>query len=404
MEDRVIVRVAAPPRLHVERLTVKPPGVPASYHVNSFGAVPGNPSAATKTANVLAIQAALNAARAAGGGEVLLGPGVYWTDDAVGYDLTADSNVGVIVRGVGHHPTMIRCTATDVPCFRLHTTTGNIRAFTMEKLMLRGGRHDLSLHRAAYNRFNDVWFWVANEWGIQSYLGQQNQFNGCSFVEVGASGGDAALFISSVRESLNHCTFGERGGSVVGYGGQISVIGGTGYGAWYRGNSGYRWDTGETLSLGLSREAAFSCVGGRMLLNGVSFGLGHSFAELKSCYSFIMTGCDVSSGQSPSTPPGSDPGFDGFIRVSANPLARLGLVCIGNRFHVRANVNGADSGFVIEEGDFEGCIMTDNLLSTDAAATLIPLTVSAPSLFDPANGNICRNVLKTASRSSVEWP
>ncbi len=390
-----------------------PGTAPHSVHVNDYGAVPldlnaGIPgdAAAFRAANTAAIQAALDDLLASCGGELILGPGVYHTDGAVGFNKNIDLNIGIVMKGAGFFPAMIWSNESAEPCFWLHTTTGNIRSFVMENLVLRGGKHNLSLHRAAYNRFNNVWFWGLGEWGIHSYLGQQNQYNNCSFAEVAASGSDSALFISCSHVSLNGCTYGELGGGIVGLSSTVTVNGGSGYGAWYQGNEGYRWDTVATVALGIGTtdESAFTAVGGYLTLTGLSFGLGRAFVTTKSSYALIVTGCRVRSGSSPSTPIGSSQ-FKGFINVYANPLNRISLVVTGNSFHFRGNPSAGDSGYVIKQpssASFEGCVLANNVFSADANASFDPPSVAAPSLCVVGNGNITNNVIKLSTGSMVD--
>lgn len=380
-----------------------------TLHVDDFGAkslrlgedIPSD-AVAFRNANTAAIQAALDTAFNNGGGVIEFGAGVYHTSGTVGFDLDFDANVGIVFRGCGSFPTMIWCRADDVPCFQLHCTSsseGNIRSVIMENFALRGGRHSLSLYRAAYNQFNSVWFWVSNEWSIQSVIGQRNQFNNCSFAESGANDGDAALFVSSYYEELNNCTFGENCGGVVQHSGRVNISGGTAQGAWYRGNRGYRWNTGAAIDLGLEHctPAMISTIGGYTGVHAMSVSLGQTFVLAKSAYGLVMNGCQVFSGASPSTPPGSSPGFHGFVDVVSNPASRIALVVTGNLFHISANESGADSGFVLtEKGPFTGCVFANNVLTHQAEATMHLLEDTAPSLYEPGNGNIATNAVRVS--------
>jgi hypothetical protein len=374
------------------------------FHVDSYGAVPlAHPSdpipgdsVAFRAANTAAIQAALDAAKANGGGDVLLGPGVYHTSGPVGFDESVDFSCGINVLAVGNWPTMIWSNDAANPCFRLHTTSGNIRDLTMKDLMLRGGKHNLSLQQAAYNRFENVHFWVAVEWGLQSYLGQQNQFNHCSFTEVGTAGGDAALFLSCVQASMHGCVLGESGGGVVNMSGQLTVNDSTGYGAWYMGNEGYRWDLAAASPLGLAGlpESTFTNNGGVMSILGCTIDLGHSFITCKSGTSLQVIGNRVRSGYSPSTPAGSVD-FDNFINITVNPLNKLRMVVTNNYFNLRTLLTEHDDGFIINEGtagnEYEECVVANNLFAPDSLSILTPLSTSAPSLFDPTRRNIVGN-------------
>ena len=206
-----------------------------------------------------------------------------------------------------------------------------------------------------------------------------------------------ALFLSSVDEILNNCTFGENCGGIVLKDGRLKVTGGTVTGTWYRGNSGYRWNTGQTIDLGLSsyRPAAFANIGGYIGLHAISVNLGQTFVLGKSAYGLQITGCQVFSGKSGSTRPGSTPGFHGFIDIVANPESRTALVITGNIFRVSADAEGADTGFVLNQvGPFNGCVFANNILGYHEGATMELPSITAPSLYDADNGNVTGNAVR----------
>lgn len=394
-------------------------------HVEEWGAVAVQPGTADdpldgthKDTNTIAINQALAEMQNNNGGELRFGPGVYVTNGAVGFEMSTDTNVGITIRGCGYFPTRIASVNMAEPCVRFHTTGGNIRGVIMENLTLRGGLHNLSLHRAAYNRFHNILFWggrnnfegelVSTAWGVHSYLGQQNQFNNCWFYETGAHNTDSALFLSSTNESLNNCTYGENGGGIVQRAGLITINGGTGYGAWYRGNNANKWlglplpnlEDGD-LKIEAEDAAFFTSLGGTTIINGLQLSPPEIFATLRSAYIFQMNNCHIRSGSSPSAPIGSGR-FKGFFNVIANNENRLALLLNGNTFHVRGNAQEGDTGYIIREDntlddgsrEFKECIVANNILIANSNATMISLADSAPSLFYTENANIVSNTRK----------
>jgi hypothetical protein len=368
-------------------------GVPTQglYWVNdpqwAGGAVSRNFNDATpitnaeRTQNVNAINAALAAAYANGGGTVLFGPGVYYTNGTVGYFLAIDVNVGVTIQGLGPFPTMIQSNNATVPNFQIFTTTGNIRSIYMKDLTLRGGRTSLSLVRCNYCRFERIFFWgaddVAKQFALQDYLGFSNKFVECYFTE--SSRGEAAIFINSGDEMIG-TTFGEAGGGIVVLGGSLIVNGGDCFGVWYR-NGDYTdyWTNPAvpvTVSMAffLNRASAFIVSGGSAVLSHIFVGLGKVFLTLDSAYNVGINGCYVLSGSASGTPPGSG-NFQGFIDVMNNAGNRLALSIAGGQYVVQGGAPG-DSGYFVKDnaGNLHDAVVSTQLV-VETGGTLTQLGI-----------------------------
>lgn len=358
--------------------------------VDSVGAVglplsssiPGN-EASFRANNDAALQNAIDTVFNAGGGRIQLS-GIYYTSHAVGFNRTADTNVSVTIEGLGPWPCGIHSNSSTEPAFRVHTTTGNIRNLYLKDLMFRGGRTGLSLHNCNYCRFDNLYFWGSDGFALQSYAGAFNEFNSPYFTESAARG-DAVLFVNGADE-INGASFGELCGGIVGYGGGLTVHGGISYGCWYRGKNGFNYLTNSVEDLSAiqtGKQAAFTCIGGDLLLDGVRIGLGQQFVKLHSAYTVGINGCQVISGASPATPPGDANGFEGMIKVTANPAARLALKISGSQFQW----SGVDSGYFLSDTSAVHDAMIDAQLIRDAAATITALSTSAPALLNPGTEN-----------------
>lgn len=338
--------------------SVPEPISPGVWHVDSFGAVSRNfydatpATEAERTANVIAINAALEFMRvlkgggqAPGpGGTLLMGPGVYYTNDAVGYDIAVDCNVGVTLQGLGPFPTMLSSNNLTREVFKIYTTVGNIRMFYMKDIAFYGGRTGLSLINADYNRFDRLFFWAGTaQFSLQEYLSYNNVYSECYFNENNAA---SSAFLYSSGTIFANCIFGESCGAIFVYNGTLQVNGGSGYGMFYNNSPGFYTDywttpgspTNVSLAFWLNDPAAFLVSAGAVLFSNFRLGTVKKFISLSGARQLVMSGCSLDGGDS------NVALFQGFIDMKQSfgqTLINIGA----SIFHW----NGGASGFFINE-------------------------------------------------------
>jgi hypothetical protein len=374
------------------------------YHIDDYGAVAREYhnlvtiTNAERTANVIAINAALEAARVVRddtgatpkfGGTVYMGPGVYYTNDAVGYDLAEDVNLGVTVQGLGPFPTQISSNNTSREVFKLYTTVGNVRMFFMKDLALYGGRTGLSLVRATYNRFENVWFAGSAQFGLSDYLGSANVFDRCYTTdtsEPGGGTGGAAFFFGSA-DVMTNCTFGEGGGGVVVIGGGLQIDGGYGYGSFFRDTPNYTdyWTTpGSPANVSLAyfagEPAAFIGSNCDFHISNLRFTTAKQFLLSSGCQNICLNGVQLFGGDSTI---GSPTLFEGFINCM-DSFGATALSISGGQFIW----NAGTTGYFIKE---TAAVLHDSVIQTqlidNTTATITALSSSAPALLNPGGEN-----------------
>lgn len=360
-----------------------------AYLVDDFGAVAQAFNDATavtadrRTANVTAINAALAEVMAAGGGTLYFGPGVYYTNAAVGFDLAADTNVAITIQGTNPFPgSMISSNSSTQENFKIYTTTGNIRNLYMKDMTFLGGRTGLSLIRCDYYRFERIWFWGADQFCLQMYQCYFDLFTDCYFTESGSFGD--AIFTLLCEAEFVSTTFGETGGGVVVWESTIKLVGGTfTQNCFYRskGYTDYWTNPGSPANGSLAsiagEEAAIIAISGSLILNGVQFGAAHKSVMLDYATRALINGCLFSSDSANFV-------FEGFIHVRNNAQGLLALNIAGCQFIW----NGADSGYFIKEPQ---ALLHDAMISAQldvkATATMTALSSSAPALLNPGSQN-----------------
>lgn len=109
----------------------------------------------TPANNTSILNAALEDARAAGGGCLLVpaSPLAYPFSGTLGFDRASDSPLKVSLVGQGGRRSVTLQQVDDVPNFQLKTTSGNIRDFYCEGIHFKGGSVGVDLKDDAYNVF-----------------------------------------------------------------------------------------------------------------------------------------------------------------------------------------------------------------------------------------------------------
>lgn len=359
-------------------------------HVSDFGAVSlpkgsdrDQPAVALRTANVKALQAAFDWVLTSGGATLLIGPGIYLTNGAVGYSLSIDVNVGLVLKGLGAF-TLIQSNNYNEPALRFHTSGGNIRALLVEDLTIRGGREGLSLVWAAYNRFNRVWFWGSKNFGLQDEAGNGNYYDDCRFDESAQGIGngteaDACLFVSC-ENTLSRCNLGEYAGGVIFNGGVSTIEGGTLFhDCVYRGRDYFSYLLGKTVSISatfLPLKASVILWDGSAVLNGLHGNFNHRFLTCFRAYDVIVAGSRLQTLTTP-TP------FVSFIEVVTAGGVELALNVQSSTFVWLGSNSGA---FVKDDGSLHDALIQAQL-EVYPGSTVTPLSSSAPALLNPSGQN-----------------
>ena len=380
---------------YVDPTTVVTGRMPGTFHVDDYGATPREYhnlvtiTDAERTANVVAINACLEAARVVRddsgntpkfGGTVFMGPGVYYTNDAVGYDLAEDVNLGVTLQGLGPLPTQISSNNASAEVFKLYTTSGNIRMFYMKDIGLYGGRTGLSLVNANYNRFDKVAFFGSAQMALSNYLGFNNVFEACYFTDTSQLGGSAAIFIGC-SDILSNCTFGENAGSIFVYNGGLIVNGGWGYDMYFRNTANYTdyWTTpGSPVNVSLAfwagETGAFLLSDSSIMFTGFRFTAEKKFISLSGAQDLVMSGCQIYSGTT----------FTGFIDLKTS-LGPTALSISGGQFVW----NTGTSGYFIRENGaalLHDCMIQTQLVQ-QGTAVITAIGTTAPALLNPGVEN-----------------
>lgn len=363
----------------------------AVFNVEDYGAVARQLGDATsitddeRTANVVAIQTALNFAQAAGGGTVQIPNGTYNTNGAVGYDLTEDGNLDVTVQGLGGSVgTMLKSNNSNEPVFKLHTTTGNIRMVFLRDIGFLNGRTGLSCVRQCYCRHDRLFFWGSDQFAYQSYNGGGGTvLNQCYFTDSGFRG-DAVLMFGN--DIFLECAFGESSGGIVCLGGILQLHGGYYAGIRYRGKdyTDYWTDPENPATVSMAffsgEDASVIASSADVKIVNADWGLGKKFLRLDGCYDVLISG-----GQYRTSNEVSETGFEGFIDVTTNASGRLALVVAGTQFQIRTG----DSGFLVRE---TGTALLNNSIIQaqvilEGTASMTALSSSAPALLNPSGEN-----------------
>lgn len=370
------------------------------FNVDSYGAVPlpfahahPDPTDPLVTANVVAFAEALAAAHAAGG-TVRCSSGVYYTNAAIGFSVTADTNVSVTLQGAGPFPaTLIYCLTATEPLLMLHSTVANIRSFYLKDIALVGGRQNLSLELCWYCRFERVFFWGAEQFALQCHNSGLNEFVECFFNELTAGGGlgDAVILLAS-SASFTACTFGEGGGGILNLGGALQIIGGTIFDSWYKGSpyTDYWTTPGSPTNQPLtgapwfaSKSTLVSSAEICTIIDGVRLGARFQGMFCEFSHRVVVTGGEWFSD---SVTPG-DGHFVGFIEAF-NFVGDTSLTLQGTQFYLNSNGVAGDSGYFIYE---PSNLFHDQLISAvviiPPGATLSPPSVTSPALLNPGTEN-----------------
>ncbi len=360
------------------------------YYVDDYGAVAvaltsgwDQTNDDLRTANTVAIQAALDTARAAGGGTVFLGAGIYITNAAVGFNLSTDENVGVMVQGLAG-VSMIASTNYTEPAMWFHTTGGNLRELVVQDIILRGGREGLSLFWVAYSNFNRVWFWGSKQWGLQDDFGNGNWFHECRFNE-GAQGistgveADAAFF-NGCEETLSQCNLGEYAGGILVTNGIVSINQCLFHDCQLRGAPvfNYEDDTNTVLGGGelVAKPSAITGYsGGSVLVSGCTGSTTARFILAFRLDELIVSGCRIQGVA------GGSPGFQGMVETYAGGGTTPALHLTGSTFTF--HVSGF---FVKDDAELHDSAVQAQVI-TYSPATMTALSSSAPKLLNPSGEN-----------------
>lgn len=156
------------------------------YNIVAYGADPGN----TAAANATAIQAALDAAKAAGGGTVYIPEGEF-TTNAVSYDTSATSDQDaprVKILGASKGASILKAgTGVTGP---LLTLLGNSGAYQqghvlLESFKLEGqnqtNEDGLLINSCVFAGFKDVYVTNFGRYGVNIFDTDQSHFIGCTF-------------------------------------------------------------------------------------------------------------------------------------------------------------------------------------------------------------------------------
>ncbi len=365
-----------------------PPGdsvLRRTLHIEDFGAVPINlgedqeqASPALRSANVDAINRCFAEALAApNGATIYMGPGIYLTNDAVGYNLTIDKNVNVIVQGLSGW-TSIKSNNLSVATLQFRTTSGNLRQLYVRDIILRGGREGLLLVWVAYSVFERIWFWGSKNFGLQNEAGNGNVFYKCRFDESaqGTSSGveaDAALLVSC-EDTISHCNFGEYCGGVLVSGGASVIDTCIFHDCTLRRAIWFNYVTSAIVDLSATLIPLKACVtmyGSSLNIVGCYGNTRTRFVTAFRAYELVMSGVRMQTEQ-------GGVGFNGFVEVYAGGGTELALNIAGSTF-----VWLGSSGFFIKDDSALNHAMVSAQLVLYSPATMTALSSSAPTLLNP---------------------
>jgi len=330
---------------------------PGQFHVDDFGAVSlplGTDRDAAqvtiRTGNVTAFNAAIAAARAhPNGGQVTFGPGVYLTNNPIGLDVHADTNVNLVFQGTSQYD-IIQSNNLSLPCIRFHTDSGNLRNLTMRDFTVRGGREGISLTWVAYSRFERIWFWGSANVGLQNHAGNGNVFAFCRFDESaqGTSNGteaEAAHFISC-EDSVSHCNFGEYCGGLILNGGDMAVDNCLFHDCKYRGRDFHDYLAGVDVAIAApfmnAIAASIVCWQGSASLSQIRGNCIGRFISTFRAYELVISGSRFQTDQGSNT-------FIGFINLVKSGGTECALNVGSSTFVWTANQTGG--GYFIADPD-----------------------------------------------------
>lgn len=370
-------------------------------HIEDFGAIAidwgadrDQPAAAMRTANRLAILAAIAwVLGSPNGGEIEAGPGVYLTNGFTGIDTDQDLNVNLVLRGVGSN-TLIQSNNLEESTLGFRTTGGNLRNILVENLTIRGGREGLSLLWVAYSTFRNLWCWGSKNFALQNEAGNGNLFHKVRFDESaqGTSNGtlaDAALFIAC-EDTLSDCNLGEFSGGLILDGGSCVVDGGiihdctTRRAVWHS----YTDNTDHDLSATLLPMAASIIVWqGSAVIQGINGNTRTRFVTAFRAYELVINGIRMQTEQ-------GGVGFTGFVNVITGGGTKLALNISGCSFVWIGNASGY---FIADPDQALDHAMVSAQLTVYAGSSITPLGTSAPALLNP-NGQDNLVTLRTFTR------
>jgi len=360
------------------------------FHVDDFGAVAiqlgedqDAAAVALRTANVKAIQAAIDAAVAVKG-TVKMGPGIYLTNGLVGLVVDVDLNVGIQIQGIGDF-TMIRSNNYTEAVIAFRTTGGNLREITIEGIIIRGGREGLSLAWVAYSHFNKIWFWGSKQWALQNEAGNGNFFHECRYNESAQGIGngteaDAVLFVSC-EDTLSACNFGEFSGGVLINGGVCTIDDGCLFhDCSYRGQDYHSYIDDVDVSISgtfLPLTASIILWQGSAVLKGIHGNFIHRFLMAFRAYDVLVAGCRLQTVVDAGT-------FIGFIDVETASGTELALHVAASTFVFLGN----KSGYLINDAD---SVLHDASVQAQviiyAGSSMTAIATSAPKLLNPSGEN-----------------
>lgn len=388
----------------------RPPG---TWHVEDFGAV-ARPitydgslvSEAERTANVAAFQAAFATAlgniislATDGGGLILMGPGIYYTNDWVGYDLSVDLNVSVTLQGTGQISGIFSNNHT-ASILKFSTTGGNIRDILVQDIHLHGGREGLQLYWCAYSRFNRIWFWGSKNFALQDQVGSNNVFDQCRFDECAQGISDGvladAVLMEGCEDRMTGCNFGEFCGGIVVNNGYNSIQNSLFHDCLLRRAVFYNYGTGVESAINggvnLTRPASITLSGGYCSIVGCTGDTYARFVQMFRGVELIMSACRIQAG----------PGFSAFIDVWPDgviyPSIDPALNVTGCTFMLNTFTGALVSDL---ESSLHDCVLDGVQVIVNPGGAMTPLSTSAPALLNPNFQNNLVNV-RTYSRFGTE--
>lgn len=269
--------------------------MPNTANIADFGAVPGgNASTGVRTANTLAIQAAIDSLLGdqsqssieGRGGEVLIPPGVWEINDVVGIDVSLDFVANLTVRGIGgRYACVLRQADTTKTCFQVKGSTQNVRGVTLRDFTIRGGSIGLELTNDNYNYFDNMVFYQQSTYAIKATVlgGFGSYFNGCLVQHLN---GNAVKLVSG-KLWFGGCVFGEDGGAFEVGGGRLQM------------DNCLVFDSADQLSLtdvGQGNSLFYCTNGSTLQINGGLYQPGDSCDTFLYCTharDMLIDGCDV---------------------------------------------------------------------------------------------------------------
>lgn len=202
-------------------------------NIADFGATPGgNVSTQVRTANTVAIQAAIdalledtsNSSLEGRGGEILIPPGVWEINDAIGIDVSIDYVSGLCVRGVGDgYACQIRQADGTKVAFKVKGGTQNVRGVTLRDFTIKGGDVGLELTNDNYNLFQNLLIYGQTSYAVKAAVlgGFGSLFQACRFQHLT---GNTVKIVSGVIRMVG-CMIGENAGAFEIGGGRLHLEG-----------------------------------------------------------------------------------------------------------------------------------------------------------------------------------